>query len=259
VPVDHHTGAVVPLVPLGHEVRGPGAELLGVARAPTNRRRPLIALAIGIVCALAMGRIAQYLVVSVGIESKLTERIYGLSAGIAVGMTVTSIGLVYGLAGEPTTATKPREIVRSDFVYGLMGGLAVGLAVGPTGAAFGFIDGPLGSLEYRLALGPAPGLAAGLAFTGAGAGCRYLVFLLCSRGNLPWRVAAFLDWACAAGLIRLASGHCLPVPPPRTAAVAELPPCPPAPVVADIRIRPSTPRICGACSSSPRPRTRRTK
>jgi hypothetical protein len=174
VPVDHHTGAAVPLVPLGHEVRGPGAEVLGVARAPTNRRRPLIALAIGIVCALAMGRIAQYLVVSVGIESKLTERIYGLSAGIAVGMTVTSIGLVYGLAGEPTTATKPREIVRSDFVYGLMGGLAVGLAVGLTGAAFGFIDGPLGSLEYRLALGPAPGLAAGLAFTGAGAGCRYL-------------------------------------------------------------------------------------
>ncbi|MGW7419087.1 NACHT domain-containing protein [Streptomyces sp. NPDC054813] len=173
-------------------------------RTPTNRRRPLIALTIGIVCALVMGCVAQYLVISVGFESKINERVYGLSAGIAVGIAVTSIGLVYGLAGEPTAATKPREIVRSDFVYGLMGGLAVGLAVGLTGAAFGFPDGPLGSLEYALALGLAPGLAAGLAFTGAGVGRRHLVFLLCSRGKLPLRLGTFLDWACAAGLMRLA-------------------------------------------------------
>ncbi|MCN9244549.1 hypothetical protein NGF19_27850 [Streptomyces sp. RY43-2] len=32
---------------------------------------------------------------------------------------------------------------------------------------------------------------------------RYLVFVLCSYGKLPWRLRAFLDWACTAGVLRL--------------------------------------------------------
>jgi hypothetical protein len=33
---------------------------------------------------------------------------------------------------------------------------------------------------------------------------RYLIFLLCSRSRLPFRLVVFLDWACEAGLLRYA-------------------------------------------------------
>ncbi|MFI8281026.1 NACHT domain-containing protein [Streptomyces sp. NPDC085929] len=36
-----------------------------------------------------------------------------------------------------------------------------------------------------------------------GAGRRYLVFLLCARGQLPWRLGRFLRWAYGAGLLRV--------------------------------------------------------
>ncbi len=36
-----------------------------------------------------------------------------------------------------------------------------------------------------------------------GAGRRYLVFLLCTRGRLPWRLGAFLNWGYDAGLLRV--------------------------------------------------------
>jgi hypothetical protein len=32
---------------------------------------------------------------------------------------------------------------------------------------------------------------------------RYLVFSLCSRGRLPFRLSEFLDWACDAGMMRV--------------------------------------------------------
>ncbi|MFD5411941.1 NACHT domain-containing protein [Streptomyces nojiriensis] len=47
-----------------------------------------------------------------------------------------------------------------------------------------------------------PGLLLGLYFL-TGAGRRYLVFLLCARGQLPWRLGRFLRWAYGAGLLRV--------------------------------------------------------
>ncbi|MCX4904830.1 hypothetical protein [Streptomyces sp. NBC_00878] len=46
------------------------------------------------------------------------------------------------------------------------------------------------------------GLVGGLYFA-TGAGRRYVVFLCCSRGRLPWRLGAFLHWAYGAGLLRI--------------------------------------------------------
>ncbi|OQQ13127.1 hypothetical protein B0675_39550 [Streptomyces sp. M41(2017)] len=46
------------------------------------------------------------------------------------------------------------------------------------------------------------GLLVGLYFL-TGAGRRYLVFLLCARGQLPWRLGRFLRWAYGAGLLRV--------------------------------------------------------
>ncbi|MEV6807471.1 hypothetical protein [Streptomyces sp. NPDC051132] len=52
-----------------------------------------------------------------------------------------------------------------------------------------------------LVLGLTAALAAGLIRIGLIR--RYLVFLMCARGKLPWRLGAFLDWCCAAGVMRL--------------------------------------------------------
>jgi hypothetical protein len=52
-----------------------------------------------------------------------------------------------------------------------------------------------------LVLGLTAALAAGLIRIGLIR--RYLVFLMCARGKLPWRLGAFLDWCCSAGMMRL--------------------------------------------------------
>jgi hypothetical protein len=52
-----------------------------------------------------------------------------------------------------------------------------------------------------LVLGLTAALAAGLIRIGLIR--RYLVFLACARGKLPWRLGAFLDWCCSAGMMRL--------------------------------------------------------
>jgi hypothetical protein len=61
------------------------------------------------------------------------------------------------------------------------------------GLVLGLMAGPVAGLGF--------GLGVGVGF-GAPSGRRYLVFVLCSWGKLPWRPAVFLDWACAAGLMR---------------------------------------------------------
>ncbi|MFF0216111.1 hypothetical protein [Streptomyces vinaceus] len=47
-----------------------------------------------------------------------------------------------------------------------------------------------------------PGLLLGLYFL-TGAGRRYLVFLFCAHGILPWRLGRFLRWSHEAGLLRV--------------------------------------------------------
>ncbi|WP_200308422.1 NACHT domain-containing protein [Streptomyces adelaidensis] len=137
----------------------------------------------------------------------------GLAGGPVIALTGgLAIGLVSGLAGAfaaPAAAAAhtswlpspadPRHLVRDDLVIGLTGGLTFGFAGGIAGAlTFG---APFG-LAFGLVAGFTGGLVGGLYFA-TGAGRRYVVFLCCSRGRLPWRLGAFLDWAYGAGLLRI--------------------------------------------------------
>ncbi|WP_237519902.1 hypothetical protein [Streptomyces sp. HUCO-GS316] len=120
----------------------------------------------------------------------------GLIAGMATGLT---IGLTYGVAGG----------LAGGITAGLSGALAVGPSAGLMyGLAAGLATGLATSLVTGLTTGLTLGLSGGLVggvylFTGAGR--RYLIFLLCARARrmLPLRMDSFLNWAYAAGLLRL--------------------------------------------------------
>ncbi|MER6442179.1 NACHT domain-containing protein [Streptomyces sp. NPDC001185] len=131
---------------------------------------------------------------------------FGFGFGFAGGTAnVLVIGLVIGLGAglmtglieflEDASPTDPRHPVRDDlafglsivFVIGLAGGLGLGLP---------------GVLSFGFGVGLAGGLAFGLYWL-AGAGRRYLVFLCCVRGRLPWRLGTFLNWAYEVGLLRI--------------------------------------------------------
>ncbi len=124
----------------------------------------------------------------------------GLYPGLLVGLLV---GLTRTIGTEPSTSARPREVIHSDLLRGLAAGLTAGLAAGlALGIRAGLDEGPWNGLMAALGFGLALGLMVGVGF-GAPSGRRYLVFVLCSRRNLPWRLGVFLDWACAAGLLRL--------------------------------------------------------
>jgi hypothetical protein len=120
--------------------------------------------------------------------------VYGLAYGLAY-------GLVLGVTAEPSAAAPAatRATVRTNVVYGLAGGLAAGPVVW---VLTGIMAGAAVGLGYAVAHGLVIGLTVGLTVGAAGAGRRYLVFLLCSRGRLPFRLGRFLDWAAEAGLLR---------------------------------------------------------
>ncbi|MFE5406977.1 NACHT domain-containing protein [Streptomyces sp. NPDC056580] len=148
----------------------------------------------------------------------------GVAAGLAVGLAIATAGhpsaalavgtvvswvaglgagfrfsVAAGLRGAaPTTAVAPPVALRDDTVYGLVyavsTGLFGGLAVGCTVAL-------LLEPSTGLVVGAATAVASGQA-SGLSAARRYLVFLLCARRRLPFRLGRFLDWACSAGLMR---------------------------------------------------------
>ncbi|MEU9405828.1 NACHT domain-containing protein [Streptomyces sp. NPDC048281] len=167
---------------------------------PTQRHHLVLALAVGLAVGLVVG-------LTYGLAGGLAVGIaVGLAVGIAVGIAVGLMGglmggflggLAFGLAGplRDVPPTDPRHPVRDDLAVGLTVGLAFGLA-------FGLMGGLAGGLAIGLAFGLAYGLAAGLYWL-AGAGRRYLVFLCCARGRLPWHLGAFLNWAYQAGLLRI--------------------------------------------------------
>ncbi|WP_405691394.1 NACHT domain-containing protein [Streptomyces sp. NBC_00057] len=116
---------------------------------------------------------------------------FGLFGGIAG-------GFIRGFKGEPTTAASPRSIIRNDTVYGLLIGPLTGLLMGPPIGLL-IVDEAAG---VTLAFGFIVWIVVGLVSGFAGAARRYGVFLLFSRGKLPFRLAVFLDWAVTAGLLR---------------------------------------------------------
>ncbi|MEW2497522.1 NACHT domain-containing protein [Streptomyces nodosus] len=137
----------------------------------------------------------------------------GLIGGLMGGLAG---GLVLGLREEPTTVASPRAIIRDDVVYGVaitpMAGLTAGLlvvfvptlAMGQSGSAIDYASFVFHSDDFAVGLmvGLMVGLVIGLVTGLAGAARRYAVFLVCSRGKLPFRLAPFLDWAVTAGLLR---------------------------------------------------------
>ncbi|MEU8703536.1 NACHT domain-containing protein [Streptomyces sp. NPDC048680] len=140
--------------------------------------------------------------------------LFGVTAvGVALGLVGGLVGgFMRGFKAVPTVATvvDPREVLRGDMVYGLLIGPLVGLMaallVGLVVGSAAWLDGQEDAVGNGLIGGTAVGVAAvcvvGLASGFARAARRYMVFLLCSRGNLPFRLWAFLDWAVKAGLLR---------------------------------------------------------
>ncbi|WP_159403814.1 NACHT domain-containing protein [Streptomyces sp. NRRL S-646] len=159
----------------------------------------------------------------------------GLLAGLAVGLTlallvfltvepVLALGALlasallarraFGLAGElvaplnDAPPTEPRRALRDDVRVGLTVGFAVGLV---TGLAFWLTLTAVAALTvgaahaFTLGVGLGLGLTLGLTFglRMAGASRRYMVFLCCARGQLPWRLGAFLHWAYGTGMLRI--------------------------------------------------------
>ncbi|MET9125047.1 NACHT domain-containing protein [Streptomyces sp. NPDC004528] len=161
-------------------------------RSPTHRRQLAWTIASAFAVGLLVGLMGGFVV---GFRA-------GLSGGFGVGVGLgLATGLTDGLSEPLQNAqpTDPRHPVRDDLVVGLVVGFIAVLAVG-LGA--GLTLRPVAVLAVGVGVGLPIGWGFGwYSFTGAGR--RYLVFLLCSRGRLPWRLGSFLNWAYEAGLLRI--------------------------------------------------------
>jgi hypothetical protein len=149
------------------------------------------------------------------------------------------VALSRGPATRPTIIDRPARLVQQgvihtlaamiafSFVLVVAGEVGAGVTAGVVGRlvaglaallAFGLVIGPVGGFAVGLAVGlnshnNHPGalpfvvvaLVVGLIFMAKSPWPRYLfaVLLLAQRGNLPWRPAAFMDWAYQTGLMRL--------------------------------------------------------
>lgn len=98
---------------------------------------------------------------------------------------------VSGATSDQVSA--PLPTLRGDLVAGLLSSLAFSPTVG---IAAGVAMGPWFGVGLSLAA-----LAAVVVV--ADAWMRYVALLLCTRGRLPWRLAAFMDWSYHAGLLRI--------------------------------------------------------
>ncbi|MFE3267134.1 hypothetical protein [Streptomyces sp. NPDC059215] len=138
----------------------------------------------------------------------------GLPAGFVYGLVLgLSGGLTYGIMFElveplnDAQPTDPRHPVRDDLAYGLAVGLIFGLMLGLMAGLLdrlevGVSTGYAFELALKIAFALACGMLVGLYWI-SGAGRRYLVFLFCIRGRLPWHLGTFLNWAYEAGLLRI--------------------------------------------------------
>ncbi|MGW5284677.1 hypothetical protein ACWERI_35440 [Streptomyces collinus] len=123
---------------------------------------------------------------------------FGLVGGLVRGLAIAPVfgltcGVIFGVSADQSSAVKPGTIIGEDVRLGIVLGVMWGL---------------LGGLTAGLLFGPALGLVSGLAFglvfgrTVSDTSFRYLVFLLCQQGRVPFRLAKFLDWGCGVGLMR---------------------------------------------------------
>jgi hypothetical protein len=164
-------------------------------RTPEGRRKLVVGLMAGFAVGLAVGFAAGSTYGSTA----------GFAAGFAVGSTVGVAVWLWAwawLVQQPSANFGARALIRNDALVGLTfaltGALTVGLGIG---LEVGLLTGSTYGLGVGLAVGLAGGPMAG-AIGGVRASRRYAVFLLCSRGRLPFRLGLFLDWAVTAGLMR---------------------------------------------------------
>ncbi|MCI4078777.1 NACHT domain-containing protein [Streptomyces sp. MMS21 TC-5] len=176
--------------------RAIGRELSTSARPGDIVRRDLLRGArVGLVF------VAGFTIAAAPGEGLLSGLVIGLLFGLVIGLAV---GFTRTIECEPSTTARPRDVIRNDLLRGLAAGVTAGIAVGlGWGLLYGLTQGVAVGLAAAPGYGLAVGLMVGVGF-GAPSGRRYLVFVLCCRGKLPWRLGAFMDWACTAGLLRLA-------------------------------------------------------
>jgi hypothetical protein len=131
----------------------------------------------------------------------------GLRYGLVVGLVyalVLGLGLGFraGLETRPEAIDRPRRLVSQGIAHT---GARFALGLG-SGLFFGLLYGLLFDLTAGLVVGLTFGVAFGLLSAQESPWPRYLVacLLLARRGNAPLRLAVFLDWAYAAGLMQLA-------------------------------------------------------
>ncbi|MFI5683708.1 NACHT domain-containing protein [Streptomyces sp. NPDC051636] len=137
-----------------------------------------------------LAAIALAAAVALTVDQLLDAR-WGLVAAVGILIPVALLNRF-----TPTDAVlKPRQVLRDEFVAtGVVGliigvGLVAGMSHYHSVSDAVLIAGPTTVYLYLTTYG--------------GAGLRYLAFLQRTRGTLPLRVVAFLDWATAAGLLRL--------------------------------------------------------
>lgn len=129
-----------------------------------------------------------------------------LAAGLMSGIAAT---LGFGLITpqEDPLSADPRRLVRDDLAAALVTVVVLAMVVGlGIGIPIGILDEPGAGLASALTVCKHLTLTLGIPFglyLVCGGGRRYLVFLCCIRGRLPWRVGAFLHWAYGAGLLRI--------------------------------------------------------
>jgi hypothetical protein len=186
---------------LAPSVPAPRAAQLHRLRWRRQRRKLLRAVSLFLVAGLVAG-VAGAFAVRLAFSCSLQLALgYGLAGGFVIGL---ALGLADGLTAPlaertPTRnyvpSTDPRHPVRDDLVFGLAVAIIFGAALG---------------LALAPAVGPAVGCSFGVAaglmlgwYWLAGASRRYLVFLVCCRGRLPWKLGAFLQWAYEGGLLRM--------------------------------------------------------
>ena len=132
---------------------------------------------------------------------------YTLALSIMGGL---AFGLLYGIRYRPTAISHPRQLVTQgitrDLITVLVSGLAFGLAVISISVISTKHNPFVGGNLSQLALAVTAGVILGLSLCTKSPWLRYFVAtrILAHRRELPSHPAIFLDWAYAAGLMRLA-------------------------------------------------------
>jgi hypothetical protein len=177
---------------------------LGLATSVRDSINLPAALATGLIVGIGVELIAAALLptansslgLAAGIPGAAVSMVIAVQVGIWAALARGGGGMDIYPAGLPT----PLGRLQGDLRTGLTAAIITAGAAIVIGLTGHWLSVPVWAV---LILGLSAGLAAGLG-TVAATWRRYLALLICTRGRLPWRLASFLRWAHAAGLLRTA-------------------------------------------------------